>query len=118
MSGNCGGKTNEIADCDVDLARTSVGIAVFLEVIGLEGGIHVYLSHSLPMPYNILLMLAVKAMCLVLIFAPLVVYVHRHGLRALKFVKARVALVALIVVLHFGGVLFMLLGLLRRAGVI
>lgn len=72
----------EIADSDVDLVRASVGIAVFLEVIPFEADIHVYLAQSSGMPYSILLMFAVKAVCLTLIFAPLAIYVHRNGFRA------------------------------------
>jgi hypothetical protein len=80
---------------DIGLVRASVILAVFLEVIPVEADI-IYG----PLFNDVFRMLVVKVFCLVMIFLPLVIYVMRNGLGALKIVWGRVIVVAVIVLIN------------------
>ena len=81
---------------DVHLVKMSVFLAFFLEVIPLEADIlfQCYIYKDFPH------FLALKLFFLTLIFLPLLIYVKRNGLYALKYVQGRVTIVAMIVVFN------------------
>ena len=51
-----------------------------------------------------------KILCLMLIFMPLIVYVSRNGLGALKIVRGRVVIVCLITLVNLAGTLLLVYG--------
>jgi hypothetical protein len=81
---------------DIWLVRVSSLLAVFLEVVPIEIDIiGVLLSYR-----ALALVVAVKAICLTAILLPLVIYVLRNGLSALRRVRGRVAVIGFIVVIN------------------
>jgi hypothetical protein len=76
------------------LVNLSVFLAVWFEVLLMEPDV----VYELIAYGHVALALATKAVCLTLILSPLMIYVRRDGLRALKCVWGRVTLVVVIVV--------------------
>jgi hypothetical protein len=95
----------------MSLVRMSLLLAVFLEVIPLETNIIGVLS-SLG---DVSRVLAVKAVCLTAILLPLLIYVLLNGLKGLKRVRGRAAVIGVIVVIHLMGTISIVLKMCERA---
>src|SRR4030042_1607099 len=92
------------------LVRVSVLFAICLEVMPVEADVlGVLLSTG-----NVLLLLAVKVTSLTLILLPLAIYVLLNGVAALRCVKGRVTIVAVIVTINLAWNLFVIFS--PRAG--
>jgi hypothetical protein len=94
-------KRQESVMHDLRLVRTSLLLAVLLEVIPLEGDILDHIIHSTAKGEGILLLVVLKAIFLAIILSPLIVYVVRNGLRSLALAKGQVAIVSIIVGINF-----------------
>jgi hypothetical protein len=89
----------------------SLLLAVFLEVLPLEMDIICVLS-SLG---DVSRVVAVKAVCLTAIVRPLLIYVLLNGLKGLKRVRGRTAVIGVIVVIHLMGTISTVLNMCERA---
>ena len=88
----------------IGLVRASTLFAVSLELIPVELGITLHLAEM----GDVLLVLVVKLTCLTLILLQLVIYVVMNGVSALKYVKGRVAAIAVIVAISLAYTISML----------
>ena len=75
------------------LVSVIVVLAVYIELLPFEAD----LMYGSPLSESVLLALAAKVTCLTLILLPLVIYVLLNGVSALKYVRGRVTVVAVIV---------------------
>jgi hypothetical protein len=78
------------------LVRVSTVLAICLEVIPIEMDVISVLWSA----GAFRLALVVKLTCITAILLPLVIYTLLNGPRALRYVRARVAIVAVIVAIH------------------
>ena len=102
----CANQEQERAVPNIGLAKASVFLAVFLEVIPVEGdAVYAMLNAG-----QIVRAIVFKILCLMLIFMPLIVYVSRNGLGALKIVRGRVVIVCLITLVNLAGTLLLVYG--------
>jgi hypothetical protein len=93
------GQKNAIKD--IGLVKASVILAVFIEILGIEADLIYGRFYD-----DIFKIFIVKMLCLLLILFPLVIYVKRNGLSALKVVWGRVTIVAVIVMINLAHNLF------------
>jgi len=78
---------------DTGLVTTSVVLALLMEApCGIEAG----LIYGMLWGRSIYLVLLAKVTCLTIIILPLVIYVTRYGLGAMKCVRGRVATVLIV----------------------
>ncbi len=96
----------------IGLVDASVFLAVFLEVIPVEAdAIHPLITQG-----RIVCAIIFKMLFLTLIFMPLIVYVSRNGMGALKIVRGRVAIICLITFVHLIGTLVLAYGYVFYGG--